>query len=71
MHKLAVEFKSHFAYHAVMQVATLFRRMETFRTHNKNRIGYEKCHVGRLGQSSLYVSNQLLSYCEYDTDTYD
>ena len=71
MHKLAVEFKSHFAYHDVMQVSTLFGRMETFRTHNKNRIGYEKCYVGRLGQSSLSVSNWLLSYCEYNADEHD
>ena len=71
MHKLAVEFESHFAYHDVMQVSTLFGRMETFRASRNNRIDYEKLHIGYIGQSSLSVSNWLLSYCEYFTDTYD
>ncbi len=73
MHKLV--FESHFAYYGVTQLsanALSFGRTETLRIHAKNKISYQKCSVGRWRQSSLSsTSNWLLSYCEYDTDTYD
>ena len=70
-HKLVFEFESHFAYHSVLQAFTRLIKLETFHASRNNRVDYEKLHIGYIGQSSLSVSNRLLSYCEYYADTYD